>query len=344
MKIVITGASGNVGTGLLRALAGAPERHRVVGICRRPPPPRPPYDGIDWVALDLGAPGAERRLAGEFAGADAVVHLAWAIQPVRDEAHLHRVNVDGTRAVLAAARTAGVGHVVHASSLAVYAAASGEQVDERHPATGLAGSVYSRNKVAAECLVSLFAAANPEVTVTSLRPTLVTQRTASASLTALFLGPLIGPPLVRLLGSRLLPVLPLPSPLRVQLVHADDLGEAILSILARRTSGAVNVAAPEVLTAADVAAALNSRSVPVPARVVRPVVSALWRLRLLRCSPGWFDVALTSPTLDTTRARAELGWQPRVSGQQALREQLDGIAAGAEGDSPALRRTRLRRA
>lgn len=46
MRIVVTGASGNVGTALLRRLRG---EHELVGVVRRPPPPVAPYDGMRWL-------------------------------------------------------------------------------------------------------------------------------------------------------------------------------------------------------------------------------------------------------------------------------------------------------
>ena len=79
VRIVITGASGNVGTALLRRLRGA--GHDLVGVCRRPPRPEPPYDAATWHRLDLADEAADRALADVVDGAAAVVHLAWGFQP-----------------------------------------------------------------------------------------------------------------------------------------------------------------------------------------------------------------------------------------------------------------------
>src|SRR5215218_2334784 len=100
MHIVITGATGNVGTSLLAALAHEPAVERIVAIARRPA-----HIGdarVEMVTADV----AQADLVPLFAGADAVVHLAWLIQPSRDERTLRAVNVDGTRNVLAAAAPA----------------------------------------------------------------------------------------------------------------------------------------------------------------------------------------------------------------------------------------------
>lgn len=340
MKIVITGASGNVGTGVLRALA-AEGGHQIVGICRRPPQPEPPYDAATWRSCDLGDDRAPEVLDEVMPGADAVVHLAWMIQPLRQGDRLHRTNHKGTAAVLEAARRARVPHVVHTSSIAAYAPAGRQPVDESWPTTGVPGSVYAAGKVEAEETLRRFAAENPGTVVSVIRPTLVAQTATSASLLALFFDPVVPQWLLRLIQRGKVPLLPLPAGMRVQLVHADDVGDAVARILRQRAPGAFNLAA-EVITEHDLARMAGARAVPMPAEVMRAGVALLWRLRAIGMSPGWFDVGTKSPVVDTSRARAELGWQPRVGSVAAAREQLDGMAEAATAPSPALSRDRLK--
>src|SRR3954464_10914328 len=90
MRIAVVGASGNVGTALLRRLHAAQSERaddlEIVGIARRvPDATQAPYDGVTWVALDVAAGDARQRLAEAFKGCDAVVHLAWVLQPNHDE-------------------------------------------------------------------------------------------------------------------------------------------------------------------------------------------------------------------------------------------------------------------
>ncbi|MCG8922070.1 NAD-dependent epimerase/dehydratase family protein [Lentzea sp. CC55] len=341
VKVVITGASGNVGTGLVRALAADSPDHEIVGVCRRPPPAVAPYDSVTWQACDLAADDAPDVLEDVMRGADAVVHLAWMFQPVRDGARLQRTNFKGTAAVLRAARRAGVPHVVHASSIAAYGSAPASTVSEEAPTTGIAGSAYGEGKSEVEAEVARFAAENPDIAVAVVRPALVAQAGASASFLALFLDPVVPRQVFGLMRRGRLPLLPLPSPLRVQLVHADDVGDAIVRILHRRARGPFNVAA-DALELDDLAAAAGARAVPVPVRAVKAVVSALWRLRALHMSPGWFDVGTKSPLIDTTRAREELGWAPRKTSAECAREQIGGIADATALPSPVLRRDRFK--
>ena len=101
MRIVITGATGNVGTSLVASLVADPRVSEIVGIARRAPRLEAPR--TRWVAADVRS----ADLTGLFRGADAVVHLAWLIQPSRDEATTHSVNVTGSRRVFEAAAEAG---------------------------------------------------------------------------------------------------------------------------------------------------------------------------------------------------------------------------------------------
>ena len=93
MRIVVTGATGNVGTSVLEALARDERVDEIVGIARRRPEWTNPK--TRFVTADV----AEADLRPHFAGADAVIHLAWLIQPSRDERELERVNVRGSRKV-----------------------------------------------------------------------------------------------------------------------------------------------------------------------------------------------------------------------------------------------------
>jgi UDP-glucose 4-epimerase len=111
MRIVITGASGNLGSALVRRLGN--DDHELVGISRRAPDNT--AGNIDWVTADLTEDSAAPVLRDAFAGADAVVHRAWGFQPSHDLAYLEELGIGGTRRVLEAATAASVPHLVHTS-------------------------------------------------------------------------------------------------------------------------------------------------------------------------------------------------------------------------------------
>jgi nucleoside-diphosphate-sugar epimerase len=333
---VITGASGNIGTALLRRLAGNPD-HELVGVVRRPPRDAgAPYDAVEWVPIDLAEPDAEQRLAPAVRGADAVVHLAWGFQPSHHLDYLERLGVGGTAAVLAAAHAAGVRHLVHMSSVGAYAErADLRPVDESWPATGMPTSPYSRHKAAAERLLDRYEADHPTdaMNVTRLRPGIVGQRRAGSALLRYGV-----PAFVPSTVLRLLPLLPMDRSLVVPLVHSDDVADAIVRVLERRVGGAFNLAAEPAVTRDDIADVFGARSVHVPAPALRLLASAAWHARLQPVDPGWLDLGFGVPLLDTTRARTELGWTPEHDGHEVLAEVVGGMADAEAGDSPPLRR------
>jgi len=329
MRIVVTGATGNVGTSLVAALGSDARVREIVGLARRLPELRSPR--TTWVQADvLTAP-----LADLFRGADAVIHLAWLIQPSRDGALLEAVNVDGTRRVFEAAAAAGVGALVHASSIGAYSAGPVDvAVDESWPTEGTPSSFYSRHKVAAERMLDGIEAANPELRVVRLRPALIFKREAASGIRRLFAGPLLPSPLVR---PGLLPLLPLPAGLCVQGVHTADVAEAYRLVATdERARGAYNVAAEPVLDSATLARALEARAVQVPVGAVRAAADLSWRLRLQPTPAGWLDMGMAVPVMDTRRIRDELGWAPRHRADEALLELLEGIRQFAGAPTPPL--------
>ncbi|SLK11468.1 NAD-dependent epimerase/dehydratase family protein [Arthrobacter sp. P2b] len=337
MRIAITGASGNAGTALLRNLQGQlakkPGSLQLTGISRRlPDTSREPYAGVEWHTLDIGVDSDRPLLESALAGVDAVVHLAWQIQPNRDLEQLYRTNVNGTRRVLEAARTAGVKQIVCASSVGAYSKAPKDRrVDESWPAGGMAGSHYSRHKAEQEEILDRFAEAEPGIAVARLRPGLIFQSEAGSEIGRYFLGRVIP----RLLPGKLrVPLLPAPDNLIFQAVHADDVAEAYWRAIDQRASGAFNIAAEPVLTPHELARIVGARRIlPVPMGLLHAVVDIAWRLRLQPTDSGWVDMAAGAPIMDTSRARRILGWEAKTSSVDAVKEVLEGMGKG-KGVSP----------
>jgi UDP-glucose 4-epimerase len=330
LTVAVTGATGNVGTALLRRLTDpASGVAEVRGLARRRPPEEAPYDGVRWHLVDLRGPTAETLLPSFLDGVDAVVHLAWALQPGRQPERLREVNVDGTRRVMQAAVAAGVEHVVHMSSLGAYApAAVGQRVTEDWPVTGIPSAQYSRDKSAAEQVVRQVVGRRDGTTLTIVRPTLVLQPEASASIGRYFLGPLVYGA-VRALPDAVAGLLPLPTPdLHVGFVHADDVADALVRILDRRAAGPFNLTAEPLVDAGELARVLGTRRLPVPAFVVRTALSAAFHARLVPTEPGWLDIGLKAPALDASRARMQLGWEPEHRGDDVLRQFVAALGRG----------------
>ena len=329
MRVVVVGASGNVGTSLLRSLADEPAVESILGIARRVPTQS--FPKTEWRQADI----AHSSLRPLFQGVDAVVHLAWLIQPGRDKQQLHQVNVEGSARVFRAAAAARVPALVYASSIGAYAPGPKDRaVDESWPTTGIASSFYARHKAEVERLLDRFEGDHPDTRVVRLRPGLIFKREAASGIRRLFAGPFLPSFLVQ---PRLIPVVPAHERLIFQAVHSYDIGDAYRrAVVNDEARGAFNIAADPVLDPDELARVLGARKVPVPSGLLRGGAALTYRLRLQPSEPGWVDMAFAVPVMDTTRARTELGWEPRRTSSQALLDLLEGIRDGAGLDTPPL--------
>lgn len=331
MKVVVTGATGNVGTSVLRALSAEPAVHEVIALARRAP--GRDLDGAQFVRADI----TEDDLGKVFAGADAVVHLAWLIQPGRNESVTRKVNVGGSRRVFEAVVAAGVPALIHASSVGAYSPGPKDRrVDESWPTDGIATSFYSRHKVEVERQLDRLQAEQPRLRIVRLRPGLIFKREAATEIRRLFVGPLLPRALLK---SSLVPLFPDLPRLRFQAVHSDDVGEAYRAAVTSDRAGAFNIAAEPVIGPGELAGMLGARRVPVSSRIVRAAAGMTYRMRLQPAEPGWVDMGLGVPLMSTERAHAELGWAPRRTALDAITELTAGMRDGADDRTSPLARS-----
>jgi UDP-glucose 4-epimerase len=328
MRVVVVGATGNVGTSLLDALAGEPAVESVLGIARRLPKLELPK--VEWAQADI----SHDDLVPHFRDADCVVHLAWKIQPSRAGEELWLTNVHGSTRVFLAVAEARVPALVHASSVGAYSPGPKDRlVREDWPTDGIRSSFYSRHKAEVERILDHFEHDSPQTRVVRMRPGLIFKREAATGVRRLFAGPFLPTPL---LHPRLVPLVPDLPRLRVQGVHSRDVGEAYRLAIVGDARGPFNIAADPVIDPPELARIFGARPVPVPEALARAVTALTWQLRLQPTPPGWLDLGLNVPLLDVTRARTELGWEPRRRADEALLELLEGMREGAGAPTPPL--------
>jgi UDP-glucose 4-epimerase len=328
MRVVVVGASGNVGTSVLRSLADEPAVDSVLGLARRLPGLDVPK--ADWALADV----SHSDLVPLFRGADVVIDLAWLIQPGRDEQTLRATNVEGNARVFEAVAQADVPALVYASSVGAYSPGPKDRrVDEGWPTGGIESSFYSRHKAEVERILDHFERDRPETRVVRMRPALIFKREAATGVRRLFAGPLLPTPLLR---PGLVPFVPDLPRLHVQGVHSRDVGEAYRLAVVGDVGGAFNIAAEPVLDPQELARIFRARRVRVPEGLVRALAALTWRLHLQPTPPGWLDLGLNVPLLDSTRAQTELGWEPRRSADEALLELMAGMREGAGAPTPPL--------
>lgn len=323
MRVVVTGATGNLGTSVVQSLTQEPMVSEIICVARR--------------KADLGAAKCSfvsadvvtDDLEPLFRRAGAVIHLAWMSQPARDHERLEAVNVEGSRRVFEAARRAGVPRLLVASSVGAYAPGPKQRyIDETWPTTGMKSSLYSRQKAAVERQLDLFEHEAPELKVVRMRPGLCFKRDASAEIKRVFFGSFWPRAAFR---RSLIPFVPGNDDLRFQAVHTSDVGEAFRLALVRDARGAFNLAADPVLDSITLARALEKRIVPMSSRLLEGVFTLGYHLRLQAADPGWIELALKAPLMSTRRATQVLGWTPLYSSVRALLELFDGLQEGSGG-------------
>ncbi|MPQ99045.1 NAD-dependent epimerase/dehydratase family protein [Modestobacter sp. I12A-02628] len=325
LTVAVTGPTGTFGSGLVPLLQADDRVSRVVGIARRPFDPA--ARGWTKMAYRQGDVRDAGALADAFAGADVVVHLAFLITGNAGRQTTRAINVDGTLNAFRAAAAAGARRFVYASSVAAYGFHPDNPVGmtEQWPTRPAARLFYAQEKAELEQLLAEESARYPQVQLYLVRPPLVLGPDAVGG-KDLLPGPLA--PLGRRLAGLAIRPLPVPVPvlvpaLQLQLVHSDDVGQALQRcVVAAGPPGAYNIAGDGVLTLADVARAYGAVPVSLPAGPAQRVARAVSRLPFLPATAEWVEALSHPAVMDTTKAREQLGWRPRYTGLQALQDTL----------------------
>ncbi len=328
LTVAVTGPTGEIGIAAVDALEREPEVERIIGMARRPFDPT----SYGWVKTEYRQGDILDREAVEdlVADADVVVHLAYLIMGSRAQSRV--VNLDGSRNVFeAAVRAERPRRLVYTSSVAAYGyhPSNPQPLTEAVPARGSKEHYYSQQK--AECerlLTETTAASGLEVYV--LRPCIVAGPRATALADSMpwrqvaeRLPGVVRTALARVPGMRM--VVPDPgNPL--QLVHHDDVATAIVAAtVGRGEPGAYNLAGEGTVTFGDVVTALDARRVPVPRAAAELASNVVARLPWVPTMAEWIHVARTPVLMDTTRAKALLGWAPRHTSAETLAEMADAV-------------------
>ncbi len=323
LTVAVTGPTGTFGFGLVPLLQADPRVSRIVGIARRPfDPAEHGWTKMVYREGDVRDPDA---LRDAFAGADVVVHLAFLVVAGSRET-TRAVNVDGTLNAFRAAAEAGARRFVYASSVAAYGFHRDNPVgmSEDWPVRPAHRLFYAQEKAELEQRLQAEAQAHPELALYLLRPSIVLGPHAVGR-KELLPGPLapLSGHLQRRVGRLPVPLPVLAPRVLVQFVHEDDVGRALLACaVGQGPPGAYNIAADGVLTGADVARELGALPVPLPASPAYATARALARLPFLPSAAQWVEAVSHPAIMDNSRAKRQLGWTPRFTAVEALRDTL----------------------
>jgi nucleoside-diphosphate-sugar epimerase/putative sterol carrier protein len=294
MKVAVTGASGQLGTVMLRRLAADRAIKSIVALDLRPPVVA--SSKVRFVRADIRDPA----IGDHFAGCDAVFHLAFVVTTAMPRTQMDDINVGGSKNVFEQAANRGVPHVLYASSVAAYGVTEHPgTIDETTPRKNVRDFGYSSNKYEVEAFLDAFEKDHPTTRVTRIRP-------------AILIGTNMEHALGEALRRRLLVELaPAPQPI----VWDEDVADAFHLAMKKGAAGAFNVVADHPLSTSEMARAGGFRLVRVPMGVAMSAVrfaAAMGRLGLGKpIDPAWVAAAGVRLQFSSEKAKRELGWSPR---------------------------------
>lgn len=333
LRVVIVGATGNVGSSVVEALAADPQVGSILGLSRRMPDW--PVAKTSWAKIDLtDGDVAQADLVRYFEGADVVIQLSWIMQPTHRPMATWRTNVQGTLHALSAVARARVPALVYASSVGAYSPGPKDApVPESWPTHGWQQASYCREKAYLERVLDTFEFEHPQTRVVRMRPGFIFKQESATEQRRLMLGPLLPS---RFVSSDLIQVIPDVPGMRFQVLHSSDVAEAYRLAAIRPVRGAFNLAAGPVVDAAMMARIFDAHRVRVPRPLLRGALAAAWHSHLVPASPQLFDAVMRLPLMDTSRAMDELGWSPRFTAEETLTEFVRALREGTGMETPPL--------
>jgi nucleoside-diphosphate-sugar epimerase len=328
LTVAVTGPTGTFGFGLMPLLQEDPRITKIVGIARRPfDPAEHGWDKMEYRQGDVREPEA---LEEAFADADVVVHLAFMITGNAPRETIRAINVDGTLNVFRAAVAAeNAQRFVYASSVAAYGWFPDNPVgmDEEWPTRRASRLFYGQEKAELEELLNEEAEKNPEIELFLLRPPIVLGPNAVGGKDILPgpLGTLTGRVLALMRDGRL-PIPTLAPKLPVQFIHEADVGQAFIQCITREgPPGAYNITGDGVMTGDEIARELGLTPIPLPAKPAHLAARALAKVPMPGFVPPateWVEPLSHPSIMDASKAKEELGWEPKYTSVEALRDTL----------------------
>src|SRR3954469_6209874 len=295
MRYVITGGSGYIGSRLIGRRIEREDTERVVIADVRPPRSFRPK--VEFSRLDVrDAAGARELLERERP--DALVPLAFVLNPMHDENTMYEIDVGGTQSVLGAASEAGTQHVLVTSSATAYGAFPDNPVPihEDHPVRGVPDFEYARDKAEADRLCQLWALRNPDGVMTIVRPCIV-------------LGPNVDNYIVRLWTNQPFQLDFGAGDTPMQFVHEDDLVDGLMLLIEGRHGGAFNIAGDGTMTIGKCGDIIGAKRRKGPLKMAWKLGGLMWKLHQSETPPGNLHFAL-HPWVVSTEKLKSVGWHP----------------------------------
>ena len=299
--VAVTGASGYLAERLIDALCEDASIERVLGFHARSPDIR--HEKFVFDELDVRNPALEAR----FEGVDVVVHLAFIMDPIKDEAHMRDVNVNGSQNVFRCAGRAGVRKVVYPSSGVAYGAHPDNDapLTEESPLRANLDFSYAAHTLEVEYVVKEFRDEFPDVNVTVLRPSIV-------------FGPNVDNAWSHVLEMPVIFGIKGHSP-PFQFIHEADVTSALEFAVHNDLDGVYNLAPDDWISTEEILQELGRRRVDIPEAAAFAVAGRLWEWGLAEAPAGMLHYVMYPWVMSPARLNAA-GFMCSRSSLQALRE------------------------
>jgi UDP-glucose 4-epimerase len=299
VRYLITGGSGYIGGRLTDELSGRDETEKIIDVDLRPPPRS--WQKTEFVRADVRDRKQIRDLL-ERHQIDTLLHFAFVLNPIHDDAKMYDIDVNGTQATLQAAADAGVKQVLVTSSATAYGAFpdNPKPIAEDWPVRGAPDFSYAKHKADADRICQLWALENPDAVMTIVRPSIV-------------FGPSVDNYIVRAFGSQ--PFVPLLDGVdeEFQLAHEDDVVSALIALVDGKHGGAFNLAGDGLLTWGRAAELIGKKTRNISLKNMKRFNQALWRLHVPRTEApaGNLDFIRYPWVVSTEKLKSTAGWEPK---------------------------------
>jgi UDP-glucose 4-epimerase len=309
--VAITGAGGYIAGQLISFLDSRKWCRKIIGTDIVVPKAK--SDKLEFHPYDIRNPDLINFWQGQKI--DTLVHLAFIVDPIHDENRMYDVNVNGTRNVLQICGKLKIPHIIVASSGTAYGAwpDNPPALKEDDPIRIFPPSFsYAHHKGLVEQDLAMYIQDHPETIFNIVRPCVV-------------YGPHTDNYLSRYLKK--MPMIFLADSLDpdLQFVHEADVAALFSLLIEKKIPGAFNVAGDGVIKISEIAAMIGKRTQIIPKKLYTILIRLLWRLHVksVEAPAGSIDYTSYPWVLDTTRAKDELGWQPRYDSRQTLQIMLE---------------------